>query len=297
LRFKIPPPNSRIGWRVEFRSMEVQVTDFENAAFSIFVLLLSRAILKFGLNFYIPISKVDENMQRAQKRGATMNQKFYFRKNPFPPDMPSLPHTTPTESIRSSRTSTPIPTQNGDVQVQDGHHNPAYHIGETNGIHKALVFGKDGIKKHQRRNSTCSSEESVVQSRCPSPPESGPVEEEYEEMTITEIINGKDETFPGLVGVVNMYLNSLDGDFESKKKIRAYIQLVKKRADGTLINAATWIRNFIRSHPMYKQDSVVSQETNFDLMIALDELERGTRTAPEFLPQEYVGSKVDNGCL
>ena len=41
---------------------------------------------------------------------------------------------------------------------------------------------------------------------------------------------------------------------------------------GTLINAATWIRNFIRSHPMYKQDSVVSQETNFDLMIALDEL-------------------------
>ena len=199
-------------------------------------------------------------MQRAQKRGATMNQKFYFRKNPFPPDMPSLPHRTPTESIRSTRTSTPIPTQNGDIQVQDSHHNPAYHIGETNGIHKALFFGKDGIKKNKRRNSTCSSEESVVQSRCPSPLESGPVEEEYEEMTITEIINGKvraglfpfsllclevemadwqshlfiwkDETFPGLVGVVNMYLNSLDGDFESKKKIRAYIQLVKKRADG-----------------------------------------------------------------
>lgn len=37
--------------------MEVQLTDFENAAFAIFVVLLSRAILAFNLNFYIPISK------------------------------------------------------------------------------------------------------------------------------------------------------------------------------------------------------------------------------------------------
>jgi len=58
VRFKPPPPNSLIGWRVEFRSMEVQMTDFENAAFSVFVVLLSRAILSFNLNFYIPISKV-----------------------------------------------------------------------------------------------------------------------------------------------------------------------------------------------------------------------------------------------
>jgi len=34
------------------------MTDFENAAFSVFVVLLSRAILSFNLNFYVPISKV-----------------------------------------------------------------------------------------------------------------------------------------------------------------------------------------------------------------------------------------------
>jgi len=38
--------------------MEVQVTDFENAAFAVFVVLLSRAILTFNINFYVPISKV-----------------------------------------------------------------------------------------------------------------------------------------------------------------------------------------------------------------------------------------------
>ncbi len=60
MRFKPPPAGSDIGWRVEFRSMEVQMTDFENAAFALFVVLLSRAILSFSLTFYVPISKVSE---------------------------------------------------------------------------------------------------------------------------------------------------------------------------------------------------------------------------------------------
>ena len=50
--------------------MEVQLTDFENAAFTTFVVLVSRVILAFGLNLYIPLSKVDENMRRAHKRDA-----------------------------------------------------------------------------------------------------------------------------------------------------------------------------------------------------------------------------------
>ncbi|KAF8453430.1 glutamate-cysteine ligase-domain-containing protein [Terfezia claveryi] len=59
MRFKPPPPGDSIGWRVEFRSMEIQLTDFENAAYAIFIVLLTRAILSYGLNFYIPIDKPD----------------------------------------------------------------------------------------------------------------------------------------------------------------------------------------------------------------------------------------------
>lgn len=58
MRFKPPPPGGNIGWRVEFRSMEIQMTDGENAAFAIFTVLLTRVILSYGLNMYIPISKV-----------------------------------------------------------------------------------------------------------------------------------------------------------------------------------------------------------------------------------------------
>lgn len=81
MRFKPPPPNSTIGWRVEFRPCEAQLTDFENAAIVCFVVLLTRVILSYHLNFLIPISKVDENMQKAQKRDALRTEKFWFRRN------------------------------------------------------------------------------------------------------------------------------------------------------------------------------------------------------------------------
>ena len=38
--------------------MKVQLSDFENAAYVIFIVLVTRAILTFKLNFMIPISKV-----------------------------------------------------------------------------------------------------------------------------------------------------------------------------------------------------------------------------------------------
>ncbi|KIW29722.1 uncharacterized protein PV07_05512 [Cladophialophora immunda] len=77
--FKLPSKTGAAGWRVEFRPLEVQLTDFENAAFALFVALLARAILHYDLNFYIPIEKVAENMERAHTRNAVRKQKFFFR--------------------------------------------------------------------------------------------------------------------------------------------------------------------------------------------------------------------------
>ncbi|KAH0841808.1 putative glutamate-cysteine ligase protein [Fonsecaea pedrosoi] len=77
--FKLPSKDGAAGWRVEFRPLEVQLTDFENAAFAVFVTLVARTILHYGLNFYIPIEKVAENMERAHTRNAVREQKFFFR--------------------------------------------------------------------------------------------------------------------------------------------------------------------------------------------------------------------------
>ena len=65
------------------------------------------------------------------------------------------------------------------------------------------------------------------------------------------------------------------------------------------MNTATWIREFVRSHPSYKHDSVVSQEINYDLIKACDEIERGVRKEPGLLPKYYRGPEepeVTGGC-
>jgi glutamate--cysteine ligase catalytic subunit len=162
MRFKPPPPGSNIGWRVEFRSMEIQITDFENAAFAVFIVLVTRVILSFGLDFYIPISKVEENMQRAHARNAVLDQKFWFRKNVFPRRRETSRPGTP----RGSRPGTPA------------------------------------------------------------------VEAEFEEMTIDEIINGQFNGFPGLVPLVEKYLDSMNVDITTRCEIGKYLSLVSKRASG-----------------------------------------------------------------
>lgn len=78
VRFKPPPPGSGIGWRVEFRTLEVQLTDFENAAFAVFLVLLTKVITLFEIDMYLPISLVNVNMARAHARDAIHTQKFYF---------------------------------------------------------------------------------------------------------------------------------------------------------------------------------------------------------------------------
>ncbi|KAJ7680279.1 glutamate-cysteine ligase catalytic subunit [Mycena polygramma] len=258
LRFKPPPPNSSIGWRVEFRSMEVQMTDYENAAFAVFVVLLSRAILSFNTNFYIPISKVDENMARAQQRDAAQSGKFYFRK-----DVGSRRQSAASSAASSSCNS--------------GCNSP--------------VDGPRPLKEKKMRNCF------------PDPPlpangvDALPVEEEYEEMTMNEIMNGKGDDFPGLLGLITVYLDTLDIEPDELTKIQNYLNLVRRRADGSLLTPAMWMRNFVRSHPAYKHDSVVSAEINYDLIVAVDEIERGVRKANDLLPEDYTGSKEDPGSI
>ena len=57
------------------------------------------------------------------------------------------------------------------------------------------------------------------------------VEEEYEEMTLDRIING-DAHFPGMLGLVRAYLDSLSIDIITKCELARYLDLVQSRANG-----------------------------------------------------------------
>lgn len=85
MRFKPPPSiDSKIGWRVEFRTMDIQVTDFENSALLVVISMLYNILNHFDVNFMMHISKIDENMERAHKKDAYFKEKFWFRTNILP---------------------------------------------------------------------------------------------------------------------------------------------------------------------------------------------------------------------
>ncbi|XP_064143525.1 glutamate--cysteine ligase catalytic subunit isoform X2 [Loxodonta africana] len=228
MRFKPPPPNSDIGWRVEFRPMEVQLTDFENSAYVVFVVLLTRVILSYKLDFLIPLSKVDENMKVAQKRDAVLQGMFYFRK---------------------------------DICKAGGN---------------AVV---DGCGKAQNSSEL--------------PPE------EYTLMSIDTIINGKEGVFPGLIPILNSYLENMEVDVDTRCSILNYLKLIKKRASGELMTVAKWMREFIANHPDYKQDSVITDEMNYSLILKCNQIANELCECPELLGSsfrkvKYSGSKPDS---
>ncbi|XP_014724971.1 PREDICTED: glutamate--cysteine ligase catalytic subunit isoform X3 [Sturnus vulgaris] len=226
MRFKPPPPNSDIGWRVEFRPMEVQLTDFENSAYVVFVVLLTRVILSYKLDFLIPLSKVDENMKVAQKRDAVRQGMFYFRKD----------------------------------------------------ICKGGNAVVDGCGSAQNGTSTNT--------------------EEYTLMSIDTIINGKEGVFPGLIPILNSYLENMEVDVDTRCTILNYLKLIKKRASGELMTVARWMREFIAQHPDYKQDSVITDEINYSLMWKCNQIAQGQAECPELLGvgfnKKQSGNKTDS---
>merc|ERR1711934_610511 len=95
-----------------------------------------------------------------------------------------------------------------------------------------------------------------------------------EEMTMSQIMSGNGKDFPGLVPLCYAYLEHIQCDPSSLKRIGQYLDFVEKRASGKLETPATWIRNFVRNHSEYQQDSVITEGIAYDLMVACDEIGR-----------------------
>jgi len=215
VRWKPPPPrlegNPHIGWRTEFRSMEVQPTDYENAAFTVFIVLLSRVLLSFDLNLYVPLSKNDDNMRTAHKREAVTKEKFWFRSHMAVPDLEDCGHTS-----------------DGSCPIHD----------DPNRV---------------------------------------------EEMTIAEILTGKGSYFPGLIPLITAYCDTVGVEGETRDKIMCYLEFIERRATGELLTPATWIRQYVSSHPDYKQDSIVPESLAYDLAVMVNNVGLGVQPAPELL--------------
>jgi len=243
--------------------MEIQLTDFENAAFTTFTTLLTRVILTFDLNLYIPLSRVDANMQIAHGRNAAVKGKFFFRRHMAPLEKGDDGF----EEQYTSMFSTAVNGKKGKMPTVFSEGN----LGALNSTVSADA--DDGFLG-----------EGVSEKRRVAPNASGGTEENsYEEMTMAEIMTGKGDYFPGLIPLVYAYLDHIQCDSLTMERMTGYLTFIEKRATGQLITPASWIRNFVRSHEDYKFDSVVNDSIAYDLMVACKDIGEGKRAAPELL--------------
>jgi glutamate--cysteine ligase catalytic subunit len=102
-----------------------------------------------------------------------------------------------------------------------------------------------------------------------------PIDESCVLMSINEIINGKGTQFPGLVPLLKQYLSSIELDVDTQCTIQQYLNLIAKRASGELNTTAQWIRNFVKEHVSYNQDSVVSDRIAYDLLMTSNRVQKG----------------------
>merc|ERR1711935_1314155 len=199
----------------------------------------------------IPLSRVDANMQRSHSRDAASKGKFFFRRHMAPLEEGDDGYGVQYSSM-FSRVTGDYPTG-------------------LNSTGNSSVDGDDEI-------------DGVSKNRRQAPVAPGSDEENaYEEMTMKEIMTGKGDYFPGLIPLVRAYLDHINCDDIAYDRISRYLDFIEKRGNGELVTPAAWMRDYIRKHPDYKGDSVVSDSIAYDLLIACKEIGEGKLHVPELL--------------
>ena len=71
------------------------------------------------------------------------------------------------------------------------------------------------------------------------------------------------------------YLDVIGTDSVTLRTVSTYLDFIVARAAGELMTPAAWMREYIRSHPDYKFDSVVSARIAADLMAKCHRIGQG----------------------
>lgn len=250
------------GWRVEFRPMEIQLHDFENAAYSVFIALASKAILEFNPDFYIPISRIDESMATAHKVDAATKEKFWF-KNPAKWNLD------------------PKQFKGYDLSWFDRFINDGNDTLSTNEVY---LDGYNG-QRDSRFNAANENEPDEARltaneiiNGCDEYPGLIHMIVRYVSRSLVpeNCINPKKHCKVATTA-------------EQLKVIQSYLRLVSMRASGKIPTTAHFLREFVVNHPEYKRDSKVSESINYDLVQLVRRL---TLLSDAKLAQRFFGKTL-----
>lgn len=93
-----------------------------------------------------------------------------------------------------------------------------------------------------------------------------------------------------VVSVTHIFARSLHLSFHfsqcdkrTRETMDRYLDLIEGRACGRLLTTAAWLRKYVSLHPLYKHDSVISQELCYDIVEICDRIGSGDIEAPQLL--------------
>ncbi|KAI5964746.1 GSH1 [Candida pseudojiufengensis] len=318
--------SNRPGWRVEFRPMEIQITDFENSAYSNFIILLSKAILKFKPNFYIQLSKIEKNMQTAHKVNSTTTKKFWFKsfelwnldykefigydfswfdRYIFEGNDCLNNNNVYLKGYRSSSSSSSLAGLNNNSNSNSTTTTSSSSTSPPNGKLNGSINNGTSLKS----NSSSENEPSNESHNTPTNNGSNgkPIEEindiddngNDQRYTINEIINGNLK-FPGFIKIIIKLIalelvpqncaHCPNNEIAIQLiRIKNYLLFVSKRASGEIPTTANWIRNSILNDPNYKKDSKVNEILNFNLIEKINKL---TQFNDPSLVLDFFGNEI-----
>jgi len=236
------------GWRTEFRPLEVQLTDFENAAFALLVVLLAKSIIAHAHSFYVPMSLVHENMRRAQLKDAVLTQKFWFRRNAL-------------QSIGSNAEVKPLLDDDVHSRGRDeimNHHDhqrvsvvstiPS--IADIDLVELSMDEIMNGEKGKAMGNSD-SDHANLFQGIIP-----------HIRQTLRSSWSAPSSPSPSIA--------ILDHPLDK------YLNLLSDRASGRLPTAARWMRNYVSSHPLSTNRAGDDDNSDCSVVAAEDDDDEST---------------------
>ena len=108
------------------------------------------------------------------------------------------------------------------------------------------------------------------------------IKNNIKELTINEIFNGcKEYNYLGILHYLKLISKEM---FKAEKYCEKYLGFLSKRASGELWTDAKYIRNFVKNHPKYKRDSIITEEINYDLIKHILKIQNN-----EIKPEELFG--------
>ncbi len=96
-------------------------------------------------------------------------------------------------------------------------------------------------------------------------------------LSIDEILNGaKEYNYPGLINVIKDEIKkNLDYNDIVKNEMLKFVNYIERKAKGEIWTDAKYIRKFVREHPKYNKDSIITEEINYDLINHLLDIQNG----------------------